>query len=137
MTEDSEGCHLEVIPRADGSLHISGLGESQKMRGAALRQDGVCAHAGCPQPDLSRVAAGLVSLDRLVPGLLSVAEEDDTFPSGLKNENGDATIRDGRNRLPPWLQAQGCLRPGTPDSRPCVGRVPGLNNALICAGHGV
>ena len=36
--EDSNSCHLEVYPRVDGSVYLCGIGGSDHVRGARLRE---------------------------------------------------------------------------------------------------
>ena len=38
--EDSNSCHLEVYPRVDGSVYLCGIGGSDHVRGARLREGG-------------------------------------------------------------------------------------------------
>ena len=110
--EDSNGCHLEILPRMDGSLYVSGCGESQVLSPQIFRspqrpepQD------ACP-PSMARATAAQKSLQSL----------GSHFPS---NES------DG---VPDKVMA--CIRPAAPDDMPIVGKLGKLENVYVATGGG-
>jgi len=104
--EDSNGCHLEVYPRKDGSVYVCGIGGSDYVRGNRLRRGGDCEHAGLIKEDPARVAAACASL------------------RGMSSAFG---------KSPAVTQA--CMRPCAPDALPLLGRVPETQNVLLACGH--
>lgn len=105
--EDSNGCHLEVYPRPDGSVYICGIGGSDYVRGDRLR-------AGGDLEDATKTAA---SADRVEAAAASFA--------------GVAPFARGKD--PRTVQA--CMRPVAPDALPLLGVVPGTTNVVLAAGH--
>ena len=107
--EDTQGCHLEVLPRADNSLYVSGCGLSRVLSPSVMRSSEAPKPGDTNRPDPSRVAAACRSLDALYPGLTSGKPPDIT---------------------------RACIRPVSADGVPIVGRIPGVENAMIATGGG-
>ena len=107
-SEDSNGCHLEVYPRPDGSVYLCGIGGSDYVSGARLRDGGDCERAELVREDPARVAAATASFTRMAPAATG-------------------------GKAPVTVQA--CMRPCPPDARPLIGTVPGTKNVVIAAGH--
>ena len=106
--EDSNDCHLECYPRPDGSIYICGIGGSDYVRGARLREEGDLQDATLMKANDVRVAAAKASFSKIAP---SIAE----------------------NREP--IKTQACMRPCAPDALPLLGLVPGTENVILAAGH--
>ncbi|CAG9467436.1 unnamed protein product [Pedinophyceae sp. YPF-701] len=100
--EDSNGCHLEVYPRPDGTVYICGIGGSDYVRGSRLRAGGDCEKPEYVHEDPSRVAAGTASFTAMAPGMA------------------------GKEPL-----AQACMRPCASDALPMIGGVPGTTNLFL------
>ena len=108
--EDVNGCHLEILPRRDGSLYVSGCGGSKVLSPATMRSDTDCPKPGeTNKPDSSRVNAARKSIS-----------------------NTDILLRSDC----PSDTEQACIRPVSPDSSPIVGGIPGVKNAFIATGGG-
>ena len=103
--EDMRGCHLEIYPRPCGDIYVSGCGGSRMVTADALRR-GEVSPAATNDPDMSRVRAAERSLAELTSKV---------------------------NR--PSDKQQACLRPCSPDGMPIMGRLPGMQNAYVAAGH--
>ena len=106
--EDSNSCHLECYPRVDGSIYLCGIGGSDYVRGARLREGGDLQDASMMAANPARVAAARASFEGLAP---SVAV-------------GQA----------PMLE-QACMRPCAPDAMPLLGLVRGTSNVVLACGH--
>uniref|UniRef100_A0A7S2RG03 FAD dependent oxidoreductase domain-containing protein n=1 Tax=Rhizochromulina marina TaxID=1034831 RepID=A0A7S2RG03_9STRA len=109
--EDSNGCHLELYPRKDGSLYVCGLGGSLMARGADLREGGDFSHAA------SRTAPNAKSINSAQKSLQSMLT-----PSAGVDVQSPAI-------------AQACMRPCAPDALPLMGQVPETENMFVAAGH--
>ena len=107
VDEDKRGCHLEIYPRPNGELYISGCGGSRIVPTADL-QDGAVPPAESNVPDALRARAAEASLAELAPTVAT----------------GTAPARQ-----------QACMRPCTPDGLPVMGVLPGVRNAYVAAGH--
>jgi len=105
--EDSNNCHLEVYPRVDGSVYMCGIGGSDYVRGARLREGGDLQDATLMKANPDRVAAAMASFSGMVP-----------FARGKQ----------------PQIQ-QACMRPCAPDALPVLGHVPGTTNVISAYGH--
>jgi len=105
--EDSNGCHLEVYPRVDGSVYLCGIGGSDHVRGARLREGGDLQDATMMKANPSRVAAAVASFSGMAPF--------------------------ARGQAPAVEQA--CMRPCAPDALPVLGVVPGTSNVVCAYGH--
>ena len=106
VDEDSRGCHLEVYPRPSGEVYVSGCGGSRLVSSEELRA-GTVPPAAANAPDASRVRAAERSLSEL------------------------SSIAQGG----PSDRQQACLRPCAPDGLPILGRLPGVANTYVAAGH--
>jgi glycine/D-amino acid oxidase-like deaminating enzyme len=105
--EDSNGCHLEVFPRSDQSLYVSGLGGSEVISPAVFRGLDCPDPKGKFTPNLAQVVAAQKSLKRLqLPSISS--------------------------RPPDIVQA--CIRPAAPDGMPILGKL--LDNVYVATGGG-
>lgn len=108
--EDANGCHLEILPRQNGSLYVSGCGASKVLSPATIRSDTDSPKPGeTNKPDSSRVAAARTSI-----GKTNILLSSD---------------------CPPGAE-QACIRPVSPDAAPILGRIPGVQNAFIATGGG-
>ena len=108
--EDANGCHLEILPRQNGSLYVSGCGASKVLSPATIRSDTDCPKPGeTNKPDPSRVAAARASI-----GKTNILLSSDCPPD----------------------TEQACIRPVSPDAAPILGRIPGVQNAFIATGGG-
>ena len=108
--EDANGCHLEILPRKNGSLYVSGCGASKVLSPATIRSDTDCPKSGeTNKPDSSRVAAARTSI-----GKTNILLSPDCPPD----------------------TEQACIRPVSPDAAPILGRIPGVQNAFIATGGG-
>ena len=108
--EDINGCHLEILPRPNGSLYVSGCGGSKVLSPATMRSETKCPKPGqTNKPDPSRVSAARASIGKT---------------NILLNADCKPDIE------------QACIRPVSPDAAPIVGRVPGTKNAFIATGGG-
>jgi len=108
--EDIHGCHLEILPRPNGSLYVSGCGGSKVLSPATMRSKTNCPKPGqTNKPDSSRVSAARASIGKT---------------NMLLNANCKPDIE------------QACIRPVSPDAAPVVGRIPGTDNAFIATGGG-
>lgn len=106
-SEDSNGCHVEVYPRPDGSLYLCGLGGSAYLAGDDLRPGGSVFQPGAVQADPARVAAGLRS-----------------FRSMSSLGDGEPVV------------TQACMRPLLPDGLPVMGAVtPDISGAFVSSAH--
>ena len=90
-------CHLEVYPRVDGSVYLCGIGGSDHVRGARLREGGDLQDASLMKANPDRVAAAVASFQGMAPF--------------------------ARGQTPKIEQA--CMRPCAPDAMPVLGLVPG------------
>ena len=104
--EDSNGCHLELYPRADGSIYICGCGGSDYVDNSRMQPGGDCSTPSLIQPDPKRVEAASASFKGL---------------TSLGNKPPDVT--------------QACMRPCLQDALPAMGSVPSTDNCFISAGH--
>jgi glycine/D-amino acid oxidase-like deaminating enzyme len=91
--DDSNGCNLEVIPRLNKSLFLSGCGESQTMSPATLRG-----------PHRPKPGEELPSQSRAMAAQKSIR-----------------TLNFVANLPPDDIRA--CIRPAAPDGMPIVGKV--------------
>ena len=105
--EDSNACHLEVYPRVDGSVYLCGIGGSDHVRGARLREGGDLQDASLMKANPNRVAAAVASFQGMAPF--------------------------ARGQTPKIEQA--CMRPCAPDAMPVLGVVPGTSNVVCAYGH--
>ena len=105
--EDSNGCHLEVFPRADGSLYVSGLGGSEIMSPEVFRGLNAPDPSEACVPNLGRAAAAKRSLERLM--------------LRLDNSKNNSKL-------------QACIRPTAPDGMPILGKV--LDNVYVATAGG-
>ena len=108
--EDANGCHLEILPRWDGSLYVSGCGGSKVLSPATIRSNTDCPKPGeTNKPDLSRAAEARASI-----GKTNILLSSDCPPD----------------------TEQACVRPVSPDAAPILGQIPGVQNAFIATGGG-
>ena len=98
-----------ITPRPDGSVYLCGIGGSDHVEGARLRQAGDCGTADKIEANSSRVSAAHKSLTAMAPALTA----------GV----------DGPSKT------QACMRPCPPDAMPMMGPVPGHDNIFLSAGH--
>jgi glycine/D-amino acid oxidase-like deaminating enzyme len=105
--DPKNGTNLEVYPRNDGSVYVCGIGGSDYVSGARLREGGDCEHQGLIKANPKRVKAAMDSLASI------------------------ASIVKGKE---PVMQ-QACMRPCAPDAIPIMGGVPNVEGAFISAGH--
>mmetsp|Transcript_44290 Transcript_44290/g.106700 ORF Transcript_44290/g.106700 Transcript_44290/m.106700 type:complete len:486 (-) Transcript_44290:465-1922(-) len=101
------GTHLEVYPRPDGSIYICGIGGSDYISTAQLK-DGAFLEDCEANP--TRVKAAQASFRDMAPQ--------------YKEENGGSLEK-----------SQACMRPCPPDAMPYMGPVPGYSGAYLNAGH--
>lgn len=105
--EDARGCHLEVYPRPNGELYVSGCGGARVVPPQVLR-----AHEVPPSrtnaPDAARAAAGAARLGEL------------------------SSVWRGRDAA----HTQACMRPVAPDGLPVIGSLPGLANVHVATAGG-
>jgi glycine/D-amino acid oxidase-like deaminating enzyme len=106
VEEDTRGCHLEVFPRPNGDVYISGLGCSRIVPADALQCDELPPHAA-DQPDPSRVVAAERSLGEIASAFAGMAS----------------------------TRQQACMRPCAPDGMPTMGPLHGVRGAYVAAGH--
>merc|ERR1739841_427670 len=59
--------HLEVYPRVDGSVYLCGIGGSDYVRGARLREGGDLQDASLMKANPDRVAAAVASFQGMAP----------------------------------------------------------------------
>ena len=104
--EDSNGCHLEVFPRTDGSLYVSGLGGSEIMSPAVFRGLNAPDPSQACVPNLGRAAAAKRSLERL-----------------------QLPINNSKNS-----KVHACIRPTAPDGMPILGKL--LENVYVATAGG-
>ena len=109
VEEDSRGCHLEVYPRPDGEVYVSGTGGSRLVPPEDLRA-GKLPPAATDDPDPMRAAAAAESL-------ASVAS---TFTPGRRGS-----------------RMQACVRPCAPDGLPVLGPLPQVKNVYVATGGNV
>ena len=117
--EDTNGCHLEIFPRAhDQSIYVSGCGGSDVFSPSTFRSSNLQPNPTqhC-DPNFSRAKAA----QRTVKDLLS--------PSSPVSK-----VLPTKMRTDPPSVVQACIRPTTPDGVPVVGRL--LNNVYIVTGGG-
>lgn len=110
--EDSAGCHLEILPRFDGSLYVSGCGGSTVSSPRIFR----CPEER-PQPQescLPNVARAHAAQKRL---------------AALLGQSPGVP-------LPPPSTVQACLRPVSPDGIPIIGKLPSWRNVYVVTGGG-
>ena len=108
--EDSNACHLEVYPRPDGSVYLCGIGGSDHVRGARLREGGDLQDATKMEANPGRIAAAMQSFEKLAPDFI----------------------------LMPKPRTAACMRPCPPDALPVIGRLdaPDLpSNVVLATGH--
>lgn len=106
--EDSNGCHLEIFPRSDNSLFISGCGRSKQISPATLRGP-----------------------DRPVPG--SEGDESAWLQGrAVAAMRGLQALPFEISLTPTSLRA--CTRPVSPDGVPIVGKVS--ENVFVATGGG-
>lgn len=72
--------------------------------------------------------------------LIGSTEEDVGFDKATTPQAIERLLSLGRRLVPALAQSQpekcwAGLRPGTPDARPCLGRIPGTANVWVAAGH--
>ncbi len=106
---NSHGARLEIIPRPDGSVYISGLGNSKVVGTRMLSPGGECDAACKIKGDKSRIEATLESLKNLMSALPS--------------------------KEPDVIQA--CMRPCATDGLPCMGSLAAIRapNVFVSTGH--
>jgi glycine/D-amino acid oxidase-like deaminating enzyme len=97
---------VEVYPRPDGTIYICGIGGSDYITTAELKQ-GAFRGESC-QANEARVEAAKASFQTM---------------SSVYKESGELD------------RAQACMRPCPPDAMPYMGSVPGYQGAYINAGH--
>lgn len=108
--EDANGCHLEILPRTNGSLYVSGCGGSKTLSPATMRSKTDCPKPGeTNKPDPSRISAARDSI-----GKTNIFLSSDCPPDS----------------------EQAYIRPVSPDAAPIVGRIPDIENAFIATGGG-
>jgi glycine oxidase len=98
---------------------------------------------GCAQPILSRIVneGSRYLVPRGDGRLLAGSTEEDVGFDRSTTAGGVRSLLDFALGLVPWLaqatidRTWAGLRPATADGLPYLGRVPGLSNALVAAGH--
>merc|ERR1712137_922113 len=70
--DDTHGCHLEVYPRPNGEVYVCGMGGSDHIQGARLREGGDCASADLILPNPQRVQIACESLAQMTPHALGL-----------------------------------------------------------------
>ena len=103
--EDARGCHLEVYPRPNGDLYVSGCGETRVVSPQELRSGSV-RPSECNAPDDTRADAAEMSLAAL------------------------SSVWRGRRAE----TRQACIRPCAPDALPVLGPLPALTNMHVASG---
>jgi glycine/D-amino acid oxidase-like deaminating enzyme len=106
--EDNYGCHLELYPRPNGDLYISGCGGCDYVEGDRLRSGGDCEDASTIHANEERVASAVTALRSM---------------TNIINEQQKPDI------------TQACMRPCTADALPVMGRIPGVSGAFVSTGH--
>ena len=105
--QERNGTHLEIYPRSNGDLYACGIGGSDYVEDRArLAVGGDCETPSSVKADTKRVKAA----------------------------------NDSAGKLSSILQAPpdhvgACIRPCPPDAQPFMGRISGMENAYISAGH--
>lgn len=108
--DDSNGCHLEILPRFDGSLYVSGCGESDVLSSQVFRSPQRPRPEDPCIPSKARTTAAQRSLSWLT-------------------QTRDASV-------PPPDRVQACIRPMTPDGVPIVGQLLPFRNVFVATGGG-
>ena len=98
---------VEVYPRPDGSIYICGIGGSDYISTAQLKEGAFLENC---EANPTRVKAAQASFRDMAPQ--------------YKEENGGSLER-----------SQACMRPCPPDAMPYMGPVPGYTGAYLNAGH--
>jgi len=111
--EDSNHCHLEVYPRPDGSVYLCGIGGSDHVRGARLREGGDLQDASKMAANPGRINAATLSLEKLAPAFAFLNDAPKTAA---------------------------CMRPCAPDALPVIGRLDDDDddlptNVVLATGH--
>ena len=108
--EDSNDCHLEVYPRPDGSVYLCGIGGSDHVQGARLREGGDLQDATKMKANPSRIEAAINSIEKLAPSFV----------------------------FAPAPQTAACMRPCARDALPVIGRLDAPHfptNLALATGH--
>eukprot|EP00041_Stephanoeca_diplocostata_P038468 m.1518347 g.1518347 ORF g.1518347 m.1518347 type:complete len:236 (+) comp25221_c2_seq1:134-841(+) len=108
--ENDHGCHLEVYPRPNGEVYMCGVGGSDHVEGARLREEGDCGRPERVLADVARVDAAMASAREMMPTVVADMQSAD-------------------------VQSQACMRPCAPDALPIIGQVPGHTNVYLNCGH--
>eukprot|EP00977_Amphora_coffeiformis_P030416 scaffold46860_cov168-Amphora_coffeaeformis.AAC.2 len=112
--EDSNGCHLEILPRKNNTLYVSGCGESEVWSPQVFRN-----RRQCPRPE-----------EPCVPNMAQATAARKSLRALLYHE------KDGASVVPPPNRVQACIRPVSPDGVPIVGRLQPLRNVFVATGGG-
>ena len=118
--EDTNGCHLEILPRYDGSLYVSGCGESDVLSPQIFRSA-----EQCPKPERPCVA-NEARVDAARKSLHTLLHRGDK-----KEERKEAV-----SMVPPPDHVQACIRPNSPDGVPVVGQLKPYRNVYVVTGGG-
>ena len=121
--EDGNGCHLEILPRRDGSLYVSGCGGSDVWSPQVFRSPQQCPRPETPcVPNMARATAAQKSLQTLLHG-------------AHHNKNNEEKEKNPFV-VPPPDCVQACIRPVSPDGVPIVGPLKPLRNVFVATGGG-
>jgi len=145
--EDSNGCHLEILSRNDGSLYVSGCGGSNILSPAVIRAN-VIQPGKTNQPDEARAKAATKSVRALLSSSSSLPWSSvETKINGNSEDPASATeplsaakalplsklAVDVQNHEP---KARSCIRPVSPDWTPIIGQVSSFQNVYVATGGG-
>lgn len=120
--EDVNGCHLEILPRSDGSLYVSGCGGSTVSSPAVFRSAQCRPHPqdDCP-PNMARATAAYKSMSNLLFGAAH----------SIHNTSSSSSLS-----LTPPTDIRACIRPVSPDGVPIVGKLDFIQNVYVVTGGG-
>jgi glycine/D-amino acid oxidase-like deaminating enzyme len=159
--EDENACHLELYPRADGSVYICGCGGSDYINNKRMKAGGDCA---TPEQVYYIAPALTLTLTLTLILTLTLTLSCEYATSGIlfslqvtnKFENGKQLTPTYKQILPDPVRvaaasksfeslsslgrkapdtAQACMRPCLSDALPAMGVVPRTGNCYLSAGH--